>query len=106
MKPSVPALLGAGVLLLAACARSPDQGQAAVSAPAPTTPPASSLPADTGVTEVELLPDYDALDQNKDGIVTLPEVVAVAPQWAERVRHCDANGDQQLSREEYAACKP
>jgi len=53
----------------------------------------------------DVLPPYDRLDVNHDGIVTLPEIVVIAPALAERVRHCDTDRDDTMSREEYAACK-
>ena len=52
------------------------------------------------------LPPYESLDANGDGVVTLPEIVVRSPPLARRVKHCDANGDDTMSREEYAACKP
>lgn len=52
------------------------------------------------------LPAYESLDANGDGIVTLPEIVVHSPPLAARIKHCDANGDETMSREEYAACKP
>lgn len=53
----------------------------------------------------DVLPPYDRLDVNHDGIVTLPEIVVIAPALAERIRHCDTDRDDKMSREEYAACK-
>lgn len=52
------------------------------------------------------LPPYDSLDTDKDGIVTLPEVIVRSPSLAARIAHCDTNGDKRLSKEEYAACHP
>ena len=63
----------------------------------------NAAPASTQSAE---LPSYESLDANGDGIVTLPEIVVHSPPLAARVKHCDANGDEKLSREEYAACKP
>lgn len=51
-------------------------------------------------------PSYESLDANKDGVVTLPEVVVKAPDLASRIRHCDLDHNSALSRAEYAACKP
>lgn len=51
-------------------------------------------------------PSYDSLDSNKDGVVTLPEVVVKAPDLAARIRHCDLDHNSALSRAEYAVCKP
>jgi hypothetical protein len=51
-------------------------------------------------------PSYESLDTNKDGVVTLPEVVVKAPDLAPRIRHCDLDHNSTLSRAEYAACKP
>ena len=51
-------------LLLGACSR---------------TQEASRATADEDVTEVKLIPPYESLDKDKDGIVTLAEVDAVAP---------------------------
>lgn len=77
----------AACALLVVCA-------AAQAAPATAAHPAAALPK------------YESLDANGDGVVTLPEVVVKAPEWANRIRHCDTDKDQALSRGEYAACKP
>jgi len=53
----------------------------------------------------DVLPPYDKLDVNHDGIVTLPEIVVIAPALAERIRRCDTDRDEKMSREEYAACR-
>jgi len=53
----------------------------------------------------DVLPPYDRLDVNRDGIVTLPEIVVTAPALAERLRHCDTDHDEKMSRAEYAACQ-
>lgn len=53
----------------------------------------------------DALPPYDKLDVNHDGIVTLPEIVVTAPALAERIRRCDTDRDEKMSRDEYAACK-
>ncbi|HIE1101885.1 MULTISPECIES: hypothetical protein [Stenotrophomonas] len=73
---------------------------------------ACSKPQETGtpkaaedVTEVKLIPAYESLDKDKDGIVTLAEVDAVAPEWAKRLKACDTDRDQKLSRGEYDVCK-
>ncbi len=50
------------------------------------------------------LPSYEQLDANNDGIVTLPEVEVHNPELAHRIAHCDTNGDNKLSREEYGKC--
>lgn len=63
------------------------------------TPTVDTADADT-------LPPYDRLDVDHDGIVTLPEIVVTAPAMAERIRHCDTDHDEKISRDEYAACKP
>ena len=62
-------------------------------------PPVHAVDADT-------LPPYDKLDVDQDGVVTLPEIVVTAPAMAERIRHCDTDRDEKISRDEYAACKP
>ena len=70
---------------------------------------AFAAPPEDGATsapDADALPPYDSLDANKDGIVTLPEVVVYSPSLAARITHCDTNGDKHLSREEYAACHP
>jgi hypothetical protein len=46
-------------------------------------------------------PAYESLDKDKDGIVTLAEVDAVAPDWAERLHACDTDRDKTLTRGEY-----
>ena len=56
--------------------------------------------------DAKALPLYETLDANRDGIVTLPEIVVHAPSLAARIRHCDVDRDEKLTREEYAACKP
>jgi len=87
----LPAVLVIGsALLLSACSRPQD---------------ASDAPAAADVTQVHLIPPYPSLDKDKDGIVTLAEVDAVAPEWAQRLRACDTDSDQKLSRGEYDACK-
>ncbi|AVO30622.1 hypothetical protein D7T48_02840 [Stenotrophomonas maltophilia] len=58
-----------------------------------------------GVTEVKLIPAYESLDKDKDGIVTLAEVDAVAPDWAERLHACDTDRNKTLTRGEYDVCK-
>lgn len=70
----------------------------AFAAPPPPAPASAA-----GATD---LPAYDALDADKDGIVTLPEVVVYSPSLAARIAHCDSNGDKRLSKKEYAACRP
>jgi len=77
-------------LLLGACSR---------------TQEASKATAAEDVTEVKLIPPYESLDKNKDGIVTLAEVDAVAPDWAERLHACDTDRDKTLTRGEYDVCK-
>lgn len=69
------------------------------------TPEASKAKTAEDVTEVRLIPPYESLDKDKDGIVTLAEVTAVAPDWAERIRACDTDRDQTLTRSEYDVCK-
>ncbi|HCT27483.1 MAG TPA: hypothetical protein DIW85_14895 [Stenotrophomonas sp.] len=69
------------------------------------TQEASKATAAEDVTEVKLIPPYESLDKDKDGIVTLAEVDAVAPDWAERLHACDTDRDQKLSRGEYDVCK-
>ncbi|HEL3813312.1 TPA: hypothetical protein UMY79_000133 [Stenotrophomonas maltophilia] len=84
------ALVIATALLLGACSKPQE---------------ASKATAGEDVTEVKLLPAYESLDKDKDGIVTLAEVDAVAPDWAERLHTCDTDRDQKLSRGEYDVCK-
>lgn len=68
---------------------------------------ASKATAAEDVTEVGLIPAYESLDKDKDkdGIVTLAEVDAVAPDWAERLHACDTDRDKTLTRGEYDVCK-
>ncbi len=61
----------------------------AASRPSPSTP----------------LPQYDEVDKDKDGIVTLAEIEVYPPAIAARLRNCDTNKDSKLSREEYAHCE-
>ena len=82
-------ILSAG-LLLGACSK---------------TQEANKATAAEDVTEVKLIPSYESLDKDKDGIVTLAEVDAVAPDWAERLHACDTDRDKKLSPGEYDVCK-
>lgn len=68
----------------------------------------AAMPAQAAVAKAAeaVKPSYESLDSNKDGVVTLPEVVVTAPDLASRIRHCDLDHDSALSRAEYAACKP
>ncbi|MBH1430721.1 hypothetical protein I5U42_05305 [Stenotrophomonas maltophilia] len=66
---------------------------------------ASKATAAEDVTEVKLIPSYESLDKDNDGIVTLAEVDAVAPDWAERLHACDTDRNKTLSRGEYDVCK-
>ncbi len=86
---SVALALCAG-LLLGACSK---------------TQEASKATAAEDVTEVKLIPAYESLDKDKDDIVTLAEVDAVAPDWAERMHACDTDHDKTLTRGEYDVCK-
>lgn len=81
-----------GGLLLGACSKPQEASQAT---------------AAEDVTEVKLIPAYESLDKDKDkdGIVTLSEVDAVAPDWAERLHACDTDRNKTLSRGEYDVCK-
>ncbi len=63
-------------------------------------------PGEPPSTAKDLLPPYEQLGVNSDGIVTLPEVEVHNPSLARRIAHCDANGDRKLSRDEYRRCKP
>lgn len=54
----------------------------------------------------DAVPSYEELDANKDGIVTLPEVVVHNPALAKRIAHCDSDNNKVLSRKELAACHP
>lgn len=58
------------------------------------------------ITQQTGLPTYEELDENGDDVLALPEMVVKAPHIAARIRHCDTNGDDRITREEYAACKP
>ncbi|EKT4089323.1 TPA: hypothetical protein UMF52_001660 [Stenotrophomonas maltophilia] len=69
------------------------------------TQEASKATAAEDVTEVKLIPSYESLDKDKDGIVTLAEVDAVAPDWAERLHACDTDRDKTLTSGEYDVCK-
>lgn len=51
------------------------------------------------------LPAFEALDKDKDGIVTLPEVNVYPDAIAARLRKCDADKDMRISRDEYAKCE-
>lgn len=84
------ALSLSAALLLGACSR---------------TQEASRATAAEDVTEVKLIPPYESLVKDKDGIVTLAEVDAVAPDWAERLHACDTDRDKTLSHGEYDVCK-
>ncbi|MBN7829371.1 hypothetical protein J5H37_07225 [Stenotrophomonas maltophilia] len=76
-------------LLLGACSRTQEASKATAE----------------DVTEVKLIPPYESLDRDKDGIVTLAEVDAVAPDWAERLHACDTDRDKTLTHGEYDVCK-
>lgn len=52
------------------------------------------------------LPTYEELDENGDDVLALPELTVKGPHLDPRIRHCDANDDGRIAREEYAACKP
>ncbi|MCE3001623.1 MAG: hypothetical protein LW860_02815 [Xanthomonadaceae bacterium] len=69
---------------------------APVAAPAPAQPPAA---------RPEPLPSYEALDANRDGIVTLPEIDVYSRPLAREVQHCDHDNDRTMTREEHAACE-
>jgi len=66
---------------------------------------ANAAPDDSAAAESRELPPYESLDANGDGVVTLPEIVVHSPPLARRIKHCDANGDDTMSRAEYAACR-
>ncbi|MDR2961806.1 MAG: hypothetical protein LBV10_19980 [Stenotrophomonas sp.] len=83
------ALVVAAGLLLGACSKPQEPGKTA---------------ADE-VTQVKLIPPYESLDKDKDGIVTLAEVDAVAPDWAQRLHACDTDRDKTLTRGEYDVCR-
>lgn len=51
------------------------------------------------------LPAFNELDKDKDGIVTLHEVDVYPDALAARLRKCDADKDQKISRDEYAKCE-
>lgn len=85
-------------LALALCA-----GTALAAPPAPGA--AATRPAPAAARNAKL-PAYGTLDTNRDGIVTLPEVDVYSRPLAASVRHCDADHNDKLSRDEYAACKP
>lgn len=84
------ALVVVTVLLLGACSKPQEAG----------APKAAD-----DVTEVKLIPPYESLDKDKDGIVTLAEVDAVAPDWTKQLRACDTDRDEKLTRGEYDVCK-
>lgn len=50
------------------------------------------------------LPSYEALDTDRNGTVTLPEIVVHGPELTRRLKACDADHDEKLTRAEYAAC--
>lgn len=83
------ALVVAAGLLLGACSR----------------PQEPSKTAADEVTQVKLIPPYESLDKDKDGIVTLAEVDAVAPDWTKQLRSCDTDRDKTLTRSEYDVCR-
>lgn len=82
------------VPVLLALALSSIAAQGAPPASAGAGPPSDTVPA------------YEELDANKDGIVTLPEVVVHNPALARRIAHCDSDNNKVLSRKELAACHP
>lgn len=51
------------------------------------------------------LPSFDEIDKDKDGIVTLPEIMVYPDPVATILKSCDADKDSKLTREEYASCK-
>ena len=51
------------------------------------------------------LPSFDEIDKDKDGIVTLPEIMVYPDNIATILKSCDANHDSKLTRDEYASCK-
>jgi hypothetical protein len=51
------------------------------------------------------LPSFDEIDKNKDGIVTLPEIMVYPDNVAKILKSCDADHDSRLTRDEYASCK-
>ncbi|PTR34818.1 hypothetical protein C8J98_10175 [Luteibacter sp. OK325] len=51
------------------------------------------------------LPSFDEIDKDKDGIVTLPEIMVYPDNVAKILKSCDADHDSRLTRDEYASCK-
>jgi hypothetical protein len=51
------------------------------------------------------LPSFDEMDKDKDGIVTLQEIMVYPDPVATAVKSCDANHDSKVTRDEYASCK-
>jgi len=51
------------------------------------------------------LPTFDEMDKDKDGIVTLTEIMVYPDPVAKVVKSCDGDHDEKLTREEYASCK-
>jgi len=51
------------------------------------------------------LPSFDEIDKDKDGIVTLPEIMVYPDNVAKILKSCDADHDSKLTRDEYASCK-
>lgn len=60
----------------------------------------ASPPQKTGA-----LPSFDEMDKDKDGIVTLSEIMVYPDPIATIVKSCDADHDSKLTRDEYASCK-
>lgn len=75
-------------------------GAGAASAASPVAAPARPPAA-----RPEPLPAYEALDANRDGIVTLPEIDVYSRPLAKEVHHCDMDANKTMTREEYAACE-
>ncbi len=60
--------------------------------------PADPSPAANG------LPSFEAVDSNHSGIITIPELKVYPSKVERRIRSCDRNKDNVLTRKEYAAC--
>ena len=61
-------------------------------------PPADPSPA------VDSLPNFETVDSNHSGTITMPELKVYPSRIERRIRSCDRNKDNVLTRKEFAAC--
>lgn len=50
------------------------------------------------------LPSFEAVDSDHSGTITMPELRVYPSRIERRIRSCDRNKDNVLTRKEYAAC--